>query len=80
MKENNTYPKFGFLPLFAFFERQLSLPLRLRFPIFFSFQYDTTFLMQVVNLHNSSDLIVLLVFNTCNNLPVLFEKYTALLQ
>jgi len=29
----NNYPKQGFLPLFARLERQLSLPLRLRFPI-----------------------------------------------
>ena len=31
-KQAMLYPKQGFLPLFAFLERQLSFPLRLRFP------------------------------------------------
>ena len=39
-KLHRIYPKQGFLPLFARLERQLSLPLRLRFPILLPFDFS----------------------------------------
>jgi hypothetical protein len=39
------YPKQGFLPLLAFLERQLSLPLRLRFPMYSFLGYALVFII-----------------------------------
>jgi hypothetical protein len=52
----NNYPRQGFLPLFAFLERQLSFPLRLRFPI-----NSPSFFFKQINPASVPDAAILLI-------------------